>query len=208
MKIRTFLTLFLAWMALGLSAQNSYDILAFGAKGDGVTDDAVAIQKAIDRCSAEGGGKVLFPRNHVFLSGPVELKSHVEIHLEATAIWKANPDEKIYHLSAFGENRGEGTHEPVGDKYRNHSADEPPFLPRKSMRQHSPKSFSILSWAVLTSKATRSPPTRLGPPAGNFSFSLPVLGVMVGSLGVAGFGLTISLPSVLSLPVLGVTAGS
>ena len=108
MKIRTFLTLFLAWMALGLSAQNSYDILAFGAKGDGVTDDAVAIQKAIDRCSAEGGGKVLFPRNHVFLSGPVELKSHVEIHLEATAIWKANPDEKIYHLSAFGENRGEG----------------------------------------------------------------------------------------------------
>ena len=108
MKIRTFLTLFLAWMALGLSAQNSYDILAFGAKGDGVTDDAVAIQKAIDRCSAEGGGKVLFPRNHVFLSGPLELKSHVEIHLEATAIWKANPDEKIYHLSAFGENRGEG----------------------------------------------------------------------------------------------------
>ena len=108
MKIRTLLTLFLGWMALAGSAQNQYDILTFGAKGDGVTDDAVAIQKAIDRCSAEGGGVVLVPRNHVFLSGPVELKSNVELHLEATATLKANPDETIYHLSAFGENRGEG----------------------------------------------------------------------------------------------------
>jgi len=100
--------LFLAWMAVAVSAQNTYDVLSFGAKGDGITDDAVAIQKAIDRCSAEGGGIVLFPRNHVFLSGPVELKSNVELHLETTATLKANPDESIYKLSAFGENRGEG----------------------------------------------------------------------------------------------------
>ena len=108
MKIKTLLTLFLAWMAVAVSAQNIYDILTFGAKGDGVTDDAVAIQKAIDCCSAEGGGVVLLPRNHVFLSGPVELKSNVELHLEATATLKANPNESIYQLSAFGENRGEG----------------------------------------------------------------------------------------------------
>ena len=106
MKIKTLLTLFLAWMAVAVSAQNTYDILTFGAKGDGVTDDAVAIQKAIDCCSAEGGGVVLLPRNHVFLSGPVELKSNVELHLEATL--KANPNESIYQLSAFDENRGEG----------------------------------------------------------------------------------------------------
>ena len=108
MKIRTFLTVFLVWMAAAASAQDKYDIMTFGAKGDGVTDDAVAIQRAIDRCSAEGGGMVLLPRNHVFMSGPVELKSNVELHLEATAVLKANPDESIYHLSAFGENRGEG----------------------------------------------------------------------------------------------------
>ena len=108
MKIKTLLTLFLAWMAVVVSAQNTYDILTFGAKGDGMMDDAAAIQKAIDRCSAEGGGIVLVPRNHVFLSGPVELKSNVELHLEATATLKANPDESIYKLSAFGNNRGEG----------------------------------------------------------------------------------------------------
>ena len=100
--------MFLVWMAAAVSAQESYNILTFGAKGDGVTDDAAAIQTAINRCSAEGGGVVLLPRNHVYMSGPVELKSNVELRLEATATLKANPDESIYKLSAFGENRGEG----------------------------------------------------------------------------------------------------
>ena len=108
MKTKFGFMMFLAWMAVAVLAQERYDILTFGAKGDGMTDDALAIQEAIDRCSADGGGVVLFPRNHVFLSGPVELKSNVELHLEATAMLKANPDESIYKLSAFGENRGEG----------------------------------------------------------------------------------------------------
>ena len=89
-------------------AQTVYDVIAAGAVGDGKTDDAKAIQLTIDRCSAEGGGRVLFPRNHTFLAGPIELKSNVELHLEATATLKANPDESIYQLSAFGENKGEG----------------------------------------------------------------------------------------------------
>ena len=106
---RSFFWCILSLLTVGtVAAQSVYNVTTFGAKGDGKTDDAVAIQKAIDECSKEGGGMVLFPRNHVFISGPVELKSNVEIHLEATATWKANPDESIYNLSAFGENRGEG----------------------------------------------------------------------------------------------------
>ena len=92
--------------ALGQSA--NYNVLDFGAAGNGSTDDAAAIQRAVDKCSAEGGGRVLLPRNHTFMAGPIELKSDVELHLEATATLIANPDESIYHLSAFGENRGEG----------------------------------------------------------------------------------------------------
>lgn len=105
--------LFFAFACLLLAAcSNSkdgvYNVLDYGAKGDGTTDDAVAIQKAIDECNANGGGQVLFPSGYTFLSGPVELKSNVDIHLDVQSTWKANPDESIYHLSAFGANEGEG----------------------------------------------------------------------------------------------------
>lgn len=108
------LRLFLLWnillcmVAMPSEAQIIYDVTAAGAVGDGKTDDAKVIQSVIDRCSEEGGGRVLLPRNHVFMAGPLELKSNVELYLEATATLKANPDENIYHLSAFGKNEGEG----------------------------------------------------------------------------------------------------
>ena len=98
----------LCMIMISSAAQNIYDVTTAGAVGDGKTDDAQAIQRMIDRCSAEGGGRVLLPRNHVFLTGPLELKSNVELYLEATATLKAHPDESIYHLSAFGKNEGEG----------------------------------------------------------------------------------------------------
>ena len=101
--------LLMAIVALAvLRAQTVYNVLDFGAVGDGVADDAAALQETIDKCTREGGGRVLIPRNHTFLCGPVELKSNVELHLEPTAMLLCNPDESIYRLSAFGDNRGEG----------------------------------------------------------------------------------------------------
>ena len=105
---KLFVALFCGFLTLTVSAQSSYNVLDFGARGDGKTDDATAVQKAIDKCSGNGGGRVVLPRQHVFLCGPVELKANVELHLEATATLLCNPDESIYRLSAFGDNRGEG----------------------------------------------------------------------------------------------------
>ena len=37
------------------------NVMDFGAKGDGKTDDTVAIQKAINYAAKRGGGKIYFP---------------------------------------------------------------------------------------------------------------------------------------------------
>ncbi|GAB4045991.1 glycoside hydrolase family 28 protein [Spirosoma litoris] len=58
------------------------NVLTFGAKGDGKTDNTTAIQKAVDACATSGGGLVIFPAGN-FLSGTVQLKSHVLLHLSA-----------------------------------------------------------------------------------------------------------------------------
>ena len=73
-----------------------YNIRAFGAKGDGTTLDTRALQEAIDRCTAEGGGTVLVPAGR-FLIGAVELKSNVTLHLAAAATLLGSGDGKQYH---------------------------------------------------------------------------------------------------------------
>ena len=99
--IFTMLTLF------GL-AQRIYNVKTFGAIGNGKTDDAVAIQKAIDACS-KTGGKVLIPAPGIFMAGPFNLKSNIEFYIEGGAKLLANPDEKKYTKSAFRKNPSEGT---------------------------------------------------------------------------------------------------
>ena len=97
-----------AILAQGILAQNVFDVRDFGALGNGLTDDAQAIQNAIDQCNRKGGGMVLIPAEHTFMAGPIQLKSNVNLHVEASATLIANPDEGCYKLSAFGENKGEG----------------------------------------------------------------------------------------------------
>ena len=108
MKIKFLWAVCLLLVASVAMAQQVYNVCQYGAVGNGKADDATAIQKAIDLCSAEGGGQVLLPANHTFLAGPIQLKSNVNLHIETNATLLANPDESIYHLSAFGANEGEG----------------------------------------------------------------------------------------------------
>ena len=67
-----------AVMAFGVAAaaaQTVCDVRTYGAKGDGATKDTVAIQKAIDTCSAKKGTVKLAGGD--FVSGPLEVKSDV-----------------------------------------------------------------------------------------------------------------------------------
>lgn len=86
-----------------------FDITEYGAKGGGNTDNSGAIQAAIDACSNEGGGIVKIPAGNIFMTGPFNLKSNVELHVENNSVIIANPDESIYTQSAFKENFGEGS---------------------------------------------------------------------------------------------------
>jgi len=68
---------------LSVNAQSTipvYNILDFGAIGDGQTLNTTAIQKAIDKAHQGGAGVVLIPRG-MFLSGSIHLKSNVELRL-------------------------------------------------------------------------------------------------------------------------------
>ncbi len=49
-----------------------FNVLDYGAKGDGTNDDTAAVQKAIDACAAQGGGQVLLPAG-TFLTGAFTL---------------------------------------------------------------------------------------------------------------------------------------
>ena len=60
------------------------NILDFGAKGDSLTLNSAAIQRAIDACSKSGGGRVVFPPGK-YLSGTIVLKNNVTLYLERNA---------------------------------------------------------------------------------------------------------------------------
>lgn len=74
----------------------SYHIINMGAAGDGRTNDAPIIQKAIDLCNSQSGGRVVLDGGHTYLSGSIVLKSHVELVVETGAVLKASEDLADY----------------------------------------------------------------------------------------------------------------
>jgi polygalacturonase len=82
--------------ATGFSAPLShYDVRAYGARGNGKTADTVAIQKAVDVCAADGGGRVVFPAGR-YVSGPIFLKSRVRIEVESGAVIEGSTNFSEY----------------------------------------------------------------------------------------------------------------
>ena len=75
-------------------------ITRFGAVADGKADASPAIAKAVAACVKAGGGRVLVPAGD-FLTGPIHLKSNVELHLEKGATLKFSTDPKAYLPAVF-----------------------------------------------------------------------------------------------------------
>ena len=68
-----------------------FNILDYGAVADSITNNAKAIQQAIDEASVNGG-QVFVPAG-TFLSGTIRLKSNIDFHLSAGAVLLCSCDE-------------------------------------------------------------------------------------------------------------------
>ena len=73
------------------------NVLDFGAKGDGVTKDTAAIQKALDACGTNGGGTVSLP-DGIFLTGSLILHANTTLQLAQRASLLGSPDIADYPL--------------------------------------------------------------------------------------------------------------
>jgi len=73
------------------------NILAFGAKSDGMTMNTEAINKAIKDVNAKGGGKVIIPEG-LWLTGPIEILSNVNLYTEKNALVIFTSDFNAYPI--------------------------------------------------------------------------------------------------------------
>jgi polygalacturonase len=99
-----------------------FNILLFGAIGDGTTDNTQAFNNAINTCAKEGGGIVEVPQG-VFVTGTINLKSHVVLLLKKGSTILGSDDLSDYRsfiptkdLSRYESGRGTANANSAYDK--------------------------------------------------------------------------------------------
>lgn len=98
----------------------TFNLRAFGAKGDGATIDSPAIQRAIDAAARSGGGTVVFPAG-TYLSYSIRLKSKVGLHLEHGAVLlAASIPAGGMETGGYDAAEPQGAWEPFQDFGHNH----------------------------------------------------------------------------------------
>ena len=118
---KTILTMMLTALVLSVGAQNPYkqytenlpfkmaemkapvipdakvSLSDFGAVGTGDVLCTDAFAKAIDQLYKMGGGHLVVPRG-LWLTGPIVLRSNIDLHLEAGAVIQFAADESLYPI--------------------------------------------------------------------------------------------------------------
>ena len=77
--------------------RDTYNIVRYGAKSDGLTLNTTAINQAIDMANQAGGGVVLVPAG-LWLTAGIVLKSNVNLHLDEGALVLFSGDKSAYPL--------------------------------------------------------------------------------------------------------------
>ena len=80
-------------------ADKAYVITKYGAKTDNTAaKNQKAIQKAIDKCSQKGGGRVIVPAGQRFLTAAIQLKSGVNLVVEEGAVLEFAFEPELYPI--------------------------------------------------------------------------------------------------------------
>ena len=74
---------------------NSLSLTEVGGVGDGVTLNTEAFKKGISQLSKKGGGHLNVPAG-IWLTGPIMLKSGIDLHLDKNAIILFSPDKSLF----------------------------------------------------------------------------------------------------------------
>ena len=89
--------LFSLIVALPVIPRDSVNLRSYGAKGDGLTLNTKAFAQAIDELSRRGGGRLVVPEG-IWMTGPIVLKSNIDLHLEKGAVVKFSSDTSLYKI--------------------------------------------------------------------------------------------------------------
>lgn len=116
MKIKYLLFLFLSWISYGqqndfptatvdsivkriqLPIITSYriNVLTLGAKGDSITNNKKAFDKAMALCKKNNGGTIIVPKGIYKINGPIHFVSNVNLRIEKGAKIKFSDNPKDY----------------------------------------------------------------------------------------------------------------
>jgi len=77
--------------------KDTFDVLSYGAKRDGITVNTNALQAAIEACHKSGGGTVLIPKG-LWITGPISLKSNVNLCVSEGAVLQFSDNYDDYPL--------------------------------------------------------------------------------------------------------------
>ncbi len=88
---------------------NRISITDTGAIGDGQTTNTAAVQEALDRAAAAGGGEVIVPCG-TFITGTLQVKDNTTIRLEAGGVLKGSSSIKDYPPFSRGHNKDRQPH--------------------------------------------------------------------------------------------------
>ena len=93
----------------GIDSPKLFNVVSFGAIGDGVAMETEAIQAAIDACHDAGGGILRVPAGD-FQIGTIELKSNVTLSLDYGASLLGSTNKTDYRTEGLDNPREGGPH--------------------------------------------------------------------------------------------------